>query len=91
MSVIQPESIVSAVSPTDTVKKVLDVIVEEQKIKYPDCIVPALFVYDSMYELSNHATWDKDVLESLRLSDDTHMYELLVHNRSIDFAAYATI
>jgi hypothetical protein len=91
LSELEADSLEIAVSPTDTVKKVLDAIIEELKMKHPDCSVPALFVYDSNYELSDRATWDRDVLESLRIPHDTLMHELLVHKHSTDFAVYVSI
>lgn len=91
LSELEADSLEIAVSPTDTVKKVLDAIVEQQKMKHPDCSVPALFVYDFNYQLSDRATWDRDVLESLRIPHDTLMHELLVHKHSTDFAAYVSI
>ena len=91
LSELEADSIEIAVSPTDTVKNVLDAIFKEQKMKHPECGVPALFVHDPNYELSDRATWDRDVLESLRLPDHTLMHTLLVHRHATDFAAYVTI
>lgn len=91
LSQYEVDSLEIKVYPTDTVKKVLDVIVEQLKMKHPHCSVPALFRYDSIYRLDEFVTWDRDILDSIRILEDTKMYELLVHKHSTDFAVYVSI
>ena len=91
LSQYEVDSLEIEVYPTDTVKKVLDAIVEQLKMKHPHCSVPALFAYDSTYRLDEFVTWDRDILDSIRILKDTKMYELLVHTHSTDFAVYVSI